>query len=416
MPKETLAETMRNTLEFRRQRSGLRTLTIAGESSVDFSSNDFLSLRSSSLLRAAYMDYLQGDFDLGSGGSRLLDGNSKFAEQLETDIAKFHRAPAGLLFNSGFDANSGLYASVPQPGDFVIYDEYIHASVHEGMRLSRAGARASFSHNSVASLRATLDELKRIKPSIAAGKANVFIGLESVYSMDGDVAPLADIVRCVDELLPMNNGYVIVDEAHSTGVMGPRGAGLVCDLGLENRVFARVHTFGKSLSCNGAIVLCSDITKQYLVNYARPLIYSTFMSYPALAAVRSSYELLWTGQAENRRRELWKLVQYLDSRLERLDIQIDKHGAALVHVPETHGKSPIFSLLTPYPRELARYCQAAGFVVRPIVPPTVPKGAERVRVCLHAGNSAAEIDSLVECISHWMADTIAGLGRARSRL
>ncbi|KAK9235446.1 pyridoxal phosphate-dependent transferase [Lipomyces kononenkoae] len=299
MPEDALTETMRNTLENRRQRSGLRALTIAGESSVDFSSNDFLSLRSTSLLRAAYMEYLRGDFDLGSGGSRLLDGNSKFAEQLETDIAKFHGSPAGLLFNSGFDANSGLYASVPQPGDFVIHDEYIHASVHEGMRLSRAGTRVSFAHNSVTSLRATLEALKRVNPSIVAGKANIFIGLESVYSMDGDVAPLVEIVRCVDELLPLNNGYIIVDEAHATGVIGHRGAGLVCDLGLENKVFARVHTFGKSLSCNGAIVLCSEITKQYLVNYARPLIYSTFMSYPALAAIRSSYELLWTGQTEN---------------------------------------------------------------------------------------------------------------------
>ncbi|KAK9243027.1 pyridoxal phosphate-dependent transferase [Lipomyces tetrasporus] len=293
-----LTETMRNTLERRRERSGLRRLTIASDNSTDFSSNDFLSLRSSAQLRAAYMQHLTGEFDLGSGGSRLLDGNSKFAEQLETDIAAFHGAAAGLLFNSGFDANSGVYACVPQAGDVVLYDEYIHASVHEGMRLSRARTRLSFAHNSVASLRETLESIKRVNSSITSGNANVFIGVESVYSMDGDVAPLADIVRCMDELLPMNNGYIIVDEAHATGVVGPRGAGLVCDLGLQNRVFVRVHTFGKALSCNGAIVLCSDITRQYLVNYARPLIYSTFMSYPALAAIRSSYELLWSGKAE----------------------------------------------------------------------------------------------------------------------
>ncbi|KAK9492554.1 PLP-dependent transferase [Lipomyces doorenjongii] len=420
MSEETLTESMRNTLERRRQRSGLRSLTIAGDNSTDFSSNDFLSLRSSSLLRAAYMERLRGDFDLGSGGSRLLDGNSKFAEQLETDITAFHRAPAGLLFNSGFDANSGLYASVPQSGDIVIYDEYIHASVHEGMRLSRAATRVSFSHNSVASLRSTLESMKRGNSSIASGKSNVFVGLESVYSMDGDVAPLVDIVRCVDELLPNKNGYVIVDEAHATGVIGARGAGLVCELGLENRVFARVHTFGKALSCNGAIVLCSEITKQYLINYARPLIYSTFMSYPALAAIRSSYELLWTGLAENRRSRLWKLVQHFDSRLEQLDVLTDVHGAALLQMPPRPGKSSIFSVLTPYPRELARYCQDAGFVVRAIVPPTVPKGAERVRVCLHADNSTSEIDLLVQCIGRWMDDVKAGgttpAARKQSRL
>jgi 8-amino-7-oxononanoate synthase len=256
---------------------------------------------------------------LGSGGSRLLDGNSTYAEQLENDIATFHRAEKGLLCNSGFDANAGLFSCLPQPGDAIVYDEFIHASVHDGMRLSRAGQKFAFAHNSAAALYATLEQLLRNDGGIKDGHRNVFIAVEAVYSMDGDVAPLKEIVRVMHELLPLGNGHLIVDEAHSNGVLGPEGRGLVCELGLEKEVSVRLHTFGKALACNGgmpichlkakqevlrtnsislAILLCSPLIRQYLINYARPLIYTTFMSYPALAAIRASYTYLQRGKTE----------------------------------------------------------------------------------------------------------------------
>lgn len=249
----SLQNAMTTHLTKRRASSSFRSLTTTPANSIDFSSNDFLSLSTSSLLKTAFSQELQNNpsLPIGSGGSRLLDGNSRYAEALECDIAAFHNAPAGLLFNSGFDANAGFFATVPQVGDVVVYDEFIHASVHEGMRLSRAKNTLSFKHNSVSSLKARLDELRSSDVDLREGRRDVFIAVEGLYSMDGDLAPLVEIVEVVESSLPLGNGHVIVDEAHSTGVYGEKGRGLVCSLGLEKRVFAKLHTFGKAIGCHG---------------------------------------------------------------------------------------------------------------------------------------------------------------------
>jgi 8-amino-7-oxononanoate synthase len=253
----SITDAMRARLRARQTQSTLRTLTVSPRSSSDFSSNDFLSLSTSQALHQEYLGTLSSlatscpSFRLGSTGSRLLDGNSVYAESLERAIAAFHRAPAALLFNSGFDANSGFFACVPQPGDVVLYDEYIHASVHEGMRLSRATMKTAFAHNSVEDLRRVLLEVKARDEMVKESKKSVFVALESLYSMDGDLAPIRDIIELVEGVLPAGNGLVVVDEAHSTGVYGGHGRGVVCELGLEDRIFARLHTFGKALACNG---------------------------------------------------------------------------------------------------------------------------------------------------------------------
>lgn len=266
-------------LSRRRDRNLLRQLTLPAERSppapptADFSSNDYLSLSAHPAVRAAFLARLQdgsstsssvpaydgpGPARLGATGSRLLDGNSALAESLESRIASFHRAAAGLLFNSAYDANVGLLACVPQPGDAVVYDALVHASVHDGMRLSRVPAerRRAFRHNDVAGLRAVLQGLDGVA-LLRRGEEearNVFVVVEGVYSMDGDVAPLKEVVECVEESLPRGNGYVIVDEAHSTGIFGERGRGLVCELGLESRVWARVMGFGKAMGCAGGML------------------------------------------------------------------------------------------------------------------------------------------------------------------
>lgn len=247
-------------LRKRESRSALRALTISRAQSIDFSSNDFLSLSRSPVFKAAYLEELTRSeaFHLGSGGSRLLDGNSSYAETIEAEIARFHGAEAALLFNSGFDANSGFFACVPQPGDVLLYDEFIHASVHEGMKSSRAGTRQAFPHNDVRDLRAKIEE-SRGDERVRSGTRNVFVAVESLYSMDGDLAPLEAIVGLVEEMLPRGNGLVVVDEAHSNGVYGSQGRGIVCSLGLEHRIFARLHTFGKGLACNGG-----DLSKRHV--------------------------------------------------------------------------------------------------------------------------------------------------------
>lgn len=311
----SLESTMASLLSTRRSHLALRALTTVPPSSTDFSSNDFLSLSASPALRTAYLHELASSpsFRLGSGGSRLLDGNSPYAERLEADIAAFHNAPAGLLFNSGFDANAGFFACVPQPGDVVLFDTLIHASVREGMRLSRAGTREAFGHNDVVDLRRRIEECRERDGLVRGGSRNVFVVVESLYSMEGDLAPLREVVELVEELLPLGNGHVIVDEAHSTGVYGAQGRGVVCSLGLESRVFARLHTFGKGLACNGgwvhvplffpmltcqAIILCSPVTREYLINYAKTFIYTTSMSFPSLAAIKVVYSLLKQGVTE----------------------------------------------------------------------------------------------------------------------
>ncbi|KAI9722456.1 MAG: hypothetical protein M1828_004703 [Chrysothrix sp. TS-e1954] len=242
-------------LKRRESHSGRRKLTIAPPGSVDFSSNDFLSLSRSKVLREDYFSHFRraAELPLGSGGSRLLDGNSAYVEDLEKEIASFHNAPSGLFFNSGFDANSAMFSCIPQPGDVILYDEYIHASVHEGMRLSRAGKYLPFRHNCVADFEHQLQSLVANDALIPSGKRSVFVALETVYSMDGDVSPVAAILDTIDRVLPKGNGHVIVDEAHSTGIYGPCGRGLICHLGLEDRILARLHTFGKALSSGGGI-------------------------------------------------------------------------------------------------------------------------------------------------------------------
>ncbi|KAF9891363.1 hypothetical protein FE257_004219 [Aspergillus nanangensis] len=391
--KDPLRTSLRHALHHRTLRSSRRKLTTLSPSSTDFSSNDFLSLSTSPVYRARFLSHLHSAPPLhpfASGGSRLLDGNSPYAEALESQIASFHNAPTGLLFNSGFDANVGVLSTLPQPGDVIVHDALVHASAREGMRLSRAGTRVEFEHSCPRSLEAVLRKVVEEDEAVRDGGRSVFIVVESVYSMDGDVAPLREFVEVVDRVLTRGNGYFVVDEAHATGALGPKGAGVVQELGLEGRMFVRVHTFGKALASHGD-------TRDYLVNYAKSLIYTTALGFPFLASIRTAYELLAEGETQLLQDTLQGLVTYLDARLQDLG-PWDPTIFSVDHFPN----SPIFSLRSAVPRELAAVCQRDGFIVRAIMAPTVPAGKERVRVCLHAGNTMQEIDGLVGVIQGWL--------------
>jgi 8-amino-7-oxononanoate synthase len=220
---------------------------------VDFSSNDYLSLSTSPHLRARVLSALNTSPSiLGSGGSRLLVYNHAHAA-LEARLARTFRSPAALLFNSGFDANAGFFACVPQTGDALLHDEAIHASVHDGARASRIAPRMlrPFAHNDIGALRAALRALWGECAALREGRSVVFVAVESVYSMDGTVAPLRAILDGMDEVFPAGNVHLVVDEAHATGLYGPGGRGMVALLGLEDRVLARLHTFGKALAASG---------------------------------------------------------------------------------------------------------------------------------------------------------------------
>ncbi|KAF2688258.1 PLP-dependent transferase [Lentithecium fluviatile CBS 122367] len=420
-PLTPLETKLKHLLTQRHTNSTLRTLTLTSPSQADFSSNDFLSLSTNSSLKSSFLQELhRADLPLGSGGSRLLDGNSHYAERLERDVASFHGAEAGLLFTSGFDANAGFFACVPQRGDVVVFDALVHASVHDGMRLSRSAKTIPFEHNSVADLRRVLTSLVEGEELGAGragreGKAHVFVAVEAVYSMDGDVAPLREIVDTVEDVLGDGKGggggYVVVDEAHATGVLGPGGRGLVCALGLERRVFARLHTFGKALAGNGAIILTSPTLRTYLLNYARPLIYTTSLPFSSLALIRTSYAFLRSPPHAPLAAHLHALIQTLFHLL--TSPARSPAFTSQLRLPSTCPQSPIFSIQLQDPKALASFLQKREMMVRAVVPPTVPEGTQRVRVCLHAGNTVEDVRRLVGAMGEWCEEQARLADRAK---
>ncbi|KAG9296062.1 hypothetical protein G9A89_011914 [Geosiphon pyriformis] len=359
-----LREQLEHTLEARRKRALLRSLTVAPPNSVDFSSNDFL-------------------------GSRLLDGNSVFAETLEKYIAQFHKGESALIFSSGFDANVGFFSCVPQPGDAIILDEFVHASVHDGVRNSRAKTALSFLHNNVEDL---VKQLEKVVKNIGREK-NIFIAVESLYSMDGDIAPLREIV---DALKPFN-AYLVVDEAHATGVFGEQGRGIVCELGLENQIFARLHTFGKALATNGAAILGPQYLRTYLINYARPLIFSTFLPYSSLISIKCAYKIISSPVGDQLRNNLKKLIQFFRSSLKLPSYMLLPSTSAIQGIILSGNESVV---------NLSCLIQRAGFNVKPIRSPTVPKGKERVRICIHADNTELQILKLAKIIEDYVLPLI----------
>lgn len=410
-----LEHALTTALTRRHNQHTLLRLTTTNDGAIDFSSNDFLSLASSDALRELFLAELTEDTiskRLGSGGSRLLDGNSRYAEQLEEDIAAFHGAESGLLCNSGFDANIAVFTCIPQSGDVIIYDEFIHASVHDGMKRSRAGRHICLKHNDVSALQSVLEQLVLEDAKIQHGDRNVFLAVETVYSMDGDVAPLREMAALLGDLLPKHNGYLIVDEAHATGVFGSCGRGLVNQLGLEDQVLIRLHTFGKALAANGAVILCSAVLKLYLLNYARPLVYTTFMSYPSLAAIRASYTYLMAGQTEPRAQHVRYLSKVLHRRLLALQdaLSLPAETRHLLSVPQDCPGTPILAVFCSEAKALGAHCRARDVIVRGVGSPTVAAGTERLRICVHAGNTEAQFDTLIRILFDWAKGRSAALG------
>ncbi|KAG0705835.1 PLP-dependent transferase [Suillus ampliporus] len=403
-----------------RRRLPISTSTVLP--SRDFTSNDYLSLATSSTLRAAFQSALSvAPQILGSGGSRLLVPAPAHAA-LESRLERFFGAEKALLFNSGFDANVAFFSAIPQPGDVVLYDEHIHASVHDGMGASRVDSSSliKFPHNSVAALKRSLRKLLHEQDDLRDGKASAFVAVESLYSMDGTFAPLHEIVQCVEEMLPRKNGYVIVDEAHATGIYGPQGRGMVAALGLEGRVLARLHTFGKALAGSGAAILTTELIRDYLLNYARPLIYTTTLTYANVIAVECAFDMLENGSAEVLALHLQDLSRYF---LELLRSHLQSAPPELLCLPDHLSvddlrdppntsfppPTPIIPLLTPHPHSLTAHLASLPrpLFTKAITWPTVPVGTSRVRVCLHAGHTRDDVKELVEGIVDWVHGWLA---------
>ncbi len=364
------AETfLQHKLKERSENGLLRTLS-QNKLPLDFCSNDYLGLARSAILqqRIELATNKISPVKNGAGGSRLLSGNHPYTEETEQWIANFHQAAAGLIFNSGYDANVGLLSAVPQRGDTIITDELIHASLIDGARLSHA-ERYKFKHN----------DLNDLEQKLKNAKGLCYVVVESVYSMDGDTAPLQEIAL----LCQQYQAHLIVDEAHATGVFGTHGNGLVQQLNLEKLVFARIVTFGKALGVHGAIVLGSINLRSYLINFARSFIYTTAAPLHAIVAIRCAYQLLLENDYS-----------------QQLQHQIALYNKLIVDIgyPTIKSNSAIQTIWisgNALAKHAATQLQQQGFDVKAILSPTVPVGKERLRICLHTYNSDEEISSLV---------------------
>ena len=364
-----------------RQRTQLRDLCAAGRlrqlnarHGIDFASNDYLGLAGSLALRRAVSEALDRGVPVGSGGSRLLRGNHPEHEALEGEAAVLFGSQAALYFSSGYTANAALLATLPQRGDLVVHDGLVHASAHEGMRLGRAET-VSADHNDAGAFEAAIVGWRR-----SGGTGRVWIAVESLYSMDGDRAPLADLAAIADR----HDAMLLVDEAHATGVFGPSGRGLAAGIeGRENVITLR--TCGKALGCEGALV-CGDRTViDFLINRGRGFIFSTAPSPLMAAACRAALRLMQDD--------------VLRLRLQRMIAGTGALFAGRLGVPATGSQIvPVILGTDARAMTVAGCLQAQGFDVRGIRPPTVPEGTARLRVSLTLNVEMAQVEALLDAL------------------
>ncbi len=361
-------------LEERKEKNILRSLP-AQNKRIDFTSNDYLGFAQSEKL----FQEIEQKIEIlpkknGARGSRLLSGNSLYIEQVEKKLADLFRSEATLIFNSGYSANLAVLSSIPQKGDTIIYDELAHACIKDGARLSLA-KRFNFRHN----------DLTDLEQKIKHSQGKVFIAVESVYSMDGDECPLLELTLLAEKY----GASIILDEAHSTGVMGENGSGLAVSLGIENNIAVRVYTFGKAMGIHGACVSGSEALINYLINFARPFIYTTAPSQHCVASIECAFD-------------------YLSANISLQQILRGKIRLYLSGVQNLQNRTSSLSSIQTviYPgvektKNAAAILQQTGFDVRPILYPTVPKQSERLRICLHTYNHDNEITALTDACNEF---------------
>ena len=350
-------------------RSELRHLEIAR--GIDLSSNDYLGLATDSRMKLAIVQGVNSSSRSASTGSRLLSGHDESWTLLEHNFARWVGTEAALYFTSGYAANLGLLSAVLRPEDVVFSDSANHASLIDGIRLAKC-RRVIFPHLDLNFLE---DELRR---AMTAGGARVIV-VESLFSMEGDLAPLADLAALGERY----GAELIVDEAHSIGVRGPRGSGLVAEAGLSTRVLATVHTCGKALAAAGAFVCGSENLRRFLVNRARSFIFSTAL--PPYFAAQVSAGMNLVKEMEVERARLGLLGSFLRNELRNNGFDPGESSSQIV--PVILGPNDVAV-------QFADHLRMHGFGVRPIRPPTVPVGTARLRLSLTAGHSEATLASL----------------------
>lgn len=351
---------------------------IVGRQLVNFSSNDYLGLAADPILRQAAIAAIE-EFGVGAGASRLISGTQSPHVVLETTLAKWKQAPAAICFSSGYAAAVGTLPALASKQDVVILDKLCHASLIDGARLSGATLRV-FPHNHLGKLESHLDWAQREHPD-----ARVVIVTESVFSMDGDRAPLRELV----ELKKRFGASLLLDEAHAIGVVGPHGRGLAAELGLEGQIDVQMGTLSKSLGVSGGYICGSRNLIDWLINRARSFVFSTAPPPALAAAATAAIHFLASEEGEARRKLLWRRVVQFRKILPGGDAAFGKPGGAIIPwmVGDEHRAL-----------DLAEALQQEGFFVPAIRYPTVAKGAARLRITISAAHSAVQIASLGEAI------------------
>ncbi len=371
-------------LEIRKQNNALRKLTLPN-ALIDFSSNDYIGFSQNKAIFKETHQYLI-DTDCiqnGATGSRLLSGNHQVYQEAEALIAQFHQSESALVFNSGYDANVGFFSSVPQKGDLILYDELCHASIRDGIIMSNAKSY-KFNHNDFEDLERLI--LKFQPTANSQQLSAIYVVTESVFSMDGDTPNLEEL----EQLSEKYNCFLVIDEAHSLGVFGESGEGLLQMLNLQNRVFARIMTFGKGLGCHGAAIVGSQELKEYLVNFARSFIFTTGLSPHSVATILVAYQHLENEKAT---------IENLRENIIHFNQQKKLLGLTPMFV---RSKSAIQSAILPgneKVKSIASQLQEKGFDVKAILSPTVPEGQERLRFCIHSFNTKEEISEVLGLLS-----------------
>jgi 8-amino-7-oxononanoate synthase len=356
--------------------NNLRVLTTSLPG-IDFISNDYLGLARSQKMAGKISEYISKIpyRKNGSTGSRLLSGNFEELEKLEERIADFFYVEAALFLPTGYQANLALISALGGKDDTLIYDELSHASIKDGARLSLA-RKYSFRHNDS-------DDLKR---KLSQSSGNKYVIVESIYSMDGDHANLISILNITEE----NEAFLIVDEAHSTGLTEKNGAGMCVEMDIANRIFARIHTFGKAAGVHGGAICGSNLLRDYIINFSRPFIYSTGPSLHQVISVQASLDEL--ENADDARAALNDRITFFHDEIKKMNSKLQF----------LKSNSPIQAIIIPGNDEVKRIAGKIleqGFQVKPILAPTVKRGTERIRICLHSFNSEEEIRKLISVVS-----------------
>jgi 8-amino-7-oxononanoate synthase len=357
-----------------------RFRSLTSRAGIDFASNDYLALAHAPRMRQAVVTAIEAGTPIGAGGSRLLRGNCDEHERLEAQAAKFFQTETALFFGSGYVANFAVITTLPQRGDLIVFDSLVHASIHEGVRAGRANFRES-KHNDLSSIESVIRTWRT-----EGGTGRVWIVVESLYSMDGDFAPLDELMA----LATRHDAFLIVDEAHATGVYGEQGRGLTAPYHDRDNLVV-VHTCGKALGVAGALVTAPRVLHEFMINRCRPFIFATAPS--PLTAVAVSEALAILQDEPERRQQLADLVAFTRREIEVRQLWRPSGSQIVPYIVGDNQRA----------MSLASALQARGFDVRGIRPPTVPEGTARLRISLSLNVTQDDVRAMLDALTEKIA-------------